>query len=73
MSSVKRRKVDESVPSGILKKKQRTTKDAAPATTSASPEPEASATEEPLPDGEPEATKSFKDLVRNLTKLSWPY
>ena len=79
MSSVKRRKVDENLPSGLLKentkhKKAKTVKDVAtePAETSASSSPE------PAPDaslaptettadeeagGDKEAPKTFQDLV----------
>lgn len=79
MSSVKRRKVDENVPSGLLKekkqhKKSKTVKDVAtePAEASASSDPEPAPITTRLQeentaeegDGvEKEAPKSFKDLV----------
>jgi len=61
MSSVKRRKVDGDVPSGLLKKKENPAKEQAPASASASSEP-AAAPEEQQENVE-EATKTFKDLV----------
>lgn len=78
MSSFKRRKTDENVPSGLLRekkhKKAKTAKDVAtePAKASASPDPEPAPTatetpEEVIADGghdaEKESSKSFKDLV----------
>lgn len=69
-SSVKRRKVDSDIPSGLSKKKKHAVKDEKPALPSreATPEP-APAAIEPEEEAEPEAevaeevTKSFKDLV----------
>ena len=62
MSSVKRRKVDGDVPSGILKKKKHAIKESSPLSASTSPEPDAPA--EPEEKIEEEITKTFKDLVR---------
>jgi len=65
MSSVKRRKVDGDVPSGVLKKKKHATKESSQHSASTSPEPEAPG--EPQEEIEAEATKTFKDLVRVST------
>jgi hypothetical protein len=62
MSSVKRRKADGDVPSGLLKKKKHAAKEQAPVSASTSPEP-AAAPEEPQEENVEEATKTFKDLV----------
>jgi ATP-dependent RNA helicase DDX47/RRP3 len=59
MSSVKRRKVDSDVPSGLLKKKH-AVKDVPQASASSSPEPAAGA---PNSQAGKEPVKSFKDLV----------
>jgi ATP-dependent RNA helicase DDX47/RRP3 len=59
MSSVKRRKVDSDVPSGLLKKKH-VVKEISQASASPSPEPAAGA---PKEHAEKEPVKSFKDLV----------
>jgi hypothetical protein len=62
MSSVKRRKVDDSVPSGLLKKNKKTVVEKpTPESASTSPEPTPAATEEP--EEEVEVKKTFKDLV----------
>ena len=70
MSGIKRRKVDEDVPSGLLKKKERKEKkqkvqQPEPASSEASPEPaEATVAVEDVPEEEEsEVVKSFKDLV----------
>ncbi|PMD48989.1 DEAD-domain-containing protein [Hyaloscypha variabilis F] len=61
MSSVKRRKVDGDVPSGLLdKKKKHAIKKAYPVSASISPEPDAPG--EPEEEIEEEGTKTFKDL-----------
>ncbi|TVY28120.1 ATP-dependent rRNA helicase [Lachnellula hyalina] len=66
MSSVKRRKVDDDVPSGILKKKKHTAKE--PPQVSTSPEP--AVNESPEPEVQEEApTKSFKDLQGIIDSL----
>jgi ATP-dependent RNA helicase DDX47/RRP3 len=63
MSSVKRRKVDGDVPSGLLdKKKKHAIKKAYPVSASTSSEPDAPG--EPEKEIEEEGTKTFKDLVR---------
>jgi ATP-dependent RNA helicase DDX47/RRP3 len=60
MSSVKRRKVDNDVPSGLLRKKH-AVKEAPKTSTSSSPEPPTDvATKE---QAEKVPVKSFKDLV----------
>jgi ATP-dependent RNA helicase DDX47/RRP3 len=64
MSSVKRRKVDGDVPSGLLKKRKHAAKEQAPVSASTSPESEAP--EEPQEENVEEATKTFKDLVYTL-------
>jgi ATP-dependent RNA helicase DDX47/RRP3 len=64
MSSVKRRKVDGDVPSGMLKKKEHAAKEQALVSASTSPGPEAP--EEPQDENVEEATKTFKDLVCTL-------
>jgi ATP-dependent RNA helicase DDX47/RRP3 len=63
MSSVKRRKVDGDVPSGLLdkKKEKHAIKKADPVSASTSPEPDAPG--EPEEEIEEEGTKTFKDLV----------
>lgn len=72
MSSVKRRKVDGNVPSGLLKKKSKkhTNGEIAPVSKSASPEPiiedapeSALELSQPQATAEEEPTKTFKDLV----------
>ncbi|KAN0116914.1 DEAD domain containing protein [Hyaloscypha variabilis] len=62
MSSVKRRKVDGDVPSGLLdkKKEKHAIKKADPVSASTSPEPDAPG--EPEEEIEEEGTKTFKDL-----------
>jgi hypothetical protein len=70
MSSVKRRKIDENVPSGLLGKKKHMVKEPAPASPSTSSESEQLATPtEPTEEVEAEVTKTFKDLVCVLFKL----
>jgi hypothetical protein len=61
MSSVKRRKVDDEVPSDLLKSKNHMVNEALPISASTS---EGSAGEDPEDKIEAEATKTFKDLVR---------
>lgn len=62
MSSVKRRKVDDDVPSEILKKKKSKSVLKEPPQVSASPEPATKASPEPTAEEEVPA-KTFKDLV----------
>lgn len=62
MSSAKRRKVDNKLPSGLLENKKHVAKELAPTSASTSPEP--AGEEEPKEKIEEEATKTFKDLVR---------
>jgi len=62
MSSVKRRKVDDNFPSGLLEKDKKTAvEESAPESASTSPDPTTAATEEP--EEVAEAKKTFKDLV----------
>jgi ATP-dependent RNA helicase DDX47/RRP3 len=62
MSSVKRRKVDEDVPSGLLKSKKEKASRPASISASSSPEPESTPAVEPTAQ-EAELTKTFSDLV----------
>jgi len=62
MSSVKRRKVDGDVPSGLLKKtKKHATKEESPVAASKSPEP--APAKEPQEGAPEKEVKTFKDLV----------
>jgi ATP-dependent RNA helicase DDX47/RRP3 len=63
MSSIKRRKVDSDVPSGLLKttKKHRVQGEDPASSASPSPRP---ATVDGLGEADEETTKTFKDLVR---------
>ena len=80
MSSMKRRKVDEDVPSGLLKKKERKEKkqkvqQPEPASSEASPEPAIApvAVEDVPEEEETEVVKSFKDLVCTSSSIKGTY
>jgi len=74
MSSVKRRKTHEDLPSGLLKKKKKhAVKQSKRSQGSASPEPAPRKSPEPEPEPKPQEevpTKTFKDLVYHNYDIS---
>jgi ATP-dependent RNA helicase DDX47/RRP3 len=72
MSSVKRRKLDGDLPSGLLKKKKKepVVKEQSPAAP-ASTSPEPAALDQPEEKIDEEVPKTFKDLVRTGTIGYW--